>query len=395
MVVRACLLLTAISQALAAFAGAAPPHATVRAVTVSDEIVEGVLLGISATPAVELKVGSESRHLACADLLALEFRKGQALPEAGAAAIRLRNGDTLRGAIEGGSSRAVTLRTAAFGVAECPLSAIARIELPGPRPGQPIQAAEKLDRLLLRNGETIEGTLESLGATGIRFRSALLGDLEVAFDRLTAIVLAAQAAVSIAPGDGVLAIASADDGTTVSGQLKGLRPGILELQAAFGPALALRVDRLLSLEFRGGRLVYLSDLDPSEVRETPYFDLVWGYRRDRSVDGNPVRLGGQTFRKGLGVHSRCVLTYALGGAYRRFLATVGLDDEVGERGNVDVAVQVDGVTKFERKGLTGRDHPVPVALDVTGAARLTLVVDFGGDFDICDHVDWADARLIR
>ncbi|HRR83186.1 MAG TPA: NPCBM/NEW2 domain-containing protein, partial [Planctomycetota bacterium] len=282
-----------------------------------------------------------------------------------------------------------------FGVAECPLPAIARIELPGPQPGQPFQAAEKLDRLLLRNGETVEGTLESLGATGIKFRSALLGDLEVAFDRLTAVALATHAAPSPGPADGVVAIASADDGTTVSGQLKGLKAGHLELQAAFGPTLALRVDRLLHLEFRGGRLAYLSDLEPSAVRETPYFDLVWSYRRDRSVDGNPLRLGGQTFRKGLGVHSRCVLTYTLGGTYRRFLATVGIDDEVGEKGNVDVAVQVDGVTRFERKGLTGRDQPVPVALDVTGAARLTLVVDFGGDFDICDHVDWANARLIR
>lgn len=395
MPVRPCLLLIVLCQAWSAVAGAALPRAAVRAVTVDDEPIEGVLLGIDGTPTVEIQVGNESRRIACADLLTLEFGRGPAAPEPGAAAITLRSGDLLRGAIEGGSRRAVTIRSSAFGAAECPLAAIARIELPGPQPGQPFQAAEKLDRLLLRNGETVEGTVESLSATGIKFRSALLGDIEVGLDRLTAIALATQAASPPSREGGLVAIASADDGSSVSGQLTGLKAGRLELQAAFGPPLSLRADRLLTLEFRGGRLAYLSDMEPVEAKETPYFDLVWGYRRDRSVDGHPLRLGGQTFRKGLGVHSRCVLTYALGGQYRRFLVTVGIDDEVGERGNVDVSVQVDGVTKFERKALTGRDAPLPVALDVAGAARLTLVVDFGGEFDICDHVSWANARLIR
>ena len=131
------------------------------------------------------------------------------------------------------------------------------------------------------------------------------------------------------------------------------------------------------------------------------FDLVWHYRRDRSVDGNPLCLRGRVYRKGLGVHSRCELTYDLGGAYRRFLSDVGIDkeekgkDELREDGNVDVKVLVDGKMLFERKGLTARDGPVPIDIDLTGAKRLTLLVDFGDKLDICDHADWAAARLIR
>jgi hypothetical protein len=217
----------------------------------------------------------------------------------------------------------------------------------------------------------------------------------VTFDRLAAVVLASQGAAAAKPPEGILAIAHADDGTTLTGQVKGLKEGAIELQAPFSAALSLRLARLLSVEFRGGRLVYLSDLDPAEAKETPFFDLVWPYRRDASVDGNPLRIGERMYRKGLGCHSRCELTYALGGAYTRFLAEAGLDAEVGEKGNVSIAVLVDGKAKFERKGLTGRDGAVPIALDVAGAARLTLVVDFGADFDICDHLDWANARLIR
>jgi len=374
---------------------AQPPSLPVRAVTVGDEAIEGGLAGLDATPAIELLVKGEKRRMACSDLLAIELRQGKATPSRDEAALVLRNGDCLRGAIRGGSSRAVTLSSPVFGAAECPLAAIARIELPTPQPSRPLQPAERLDKLLLRNGELIEGTLESLDDKGVKFRSALLGDLEVTFDRLAAIVLATQAGAPPKAPEGVVAIARADDGTALSGQLKGLKDGAIELQAAFGAPLSLRVARLLSLEFRGGRLVYLSDLDPAEAKETPFFDLVWHYRRDASVDGHPLRIGDRTYRKGIGTHSRCELTYDLAGAYTRFLADAGIDEEVGDKGSVDIRVLVDGKPKFERKGLTGRDDPLPIALDVAGAARLTLVVDFGADFDICDHLDWANARLVR
>ena len=382
---------------LGAAAGAAqePPRPVVRAITVADQAVEGSLLSLDATPAIELLVKGVRQRLACTDLVALELRPGKAAPSREAAAVVLRNGDCLRGAIQGGSSRAVTVRSPVFGSADCPLQAVARIELPAPQAAQPPQPAEKLDKLLLRNGEVIEGTIESLDAKGVKFRSALLGDLEVTFDRLAALVLATQAGAPPKPPEGVAAIAHADDGSVVSGQLKGLRDGAIELHAAFGAPISLRLARLLSIEFRGGRLVYLSDLEPAEAKETPFFDIVWRHRRDQSVDGHPLRIGERTYRKGLGVHSRCELTYALGGAYTRFLADVGIDEEVGEKGNVDVTVLVDGKPKLERKGLTGRDEPLAVAVDVAGAARLTLLVDFGADFDICDHLDWANARLIR
>ena len=136
-------------------------------------------------------------------------------------------------------------------------------------------------------------------------------------------------------------------------------------------------------------------IEPAEVEETPFFDIVWRHRRDASVDGHPLRIGGKTYRKGLGVHTRCRLVYALDGAYRSFITDVGIDDEVGDKGSADVRVLVDGKLKFERKALTGRAAPLRIELDVAGAKRLTLIADFGPQLDIADHVDWANARLIR
>jgi len=365
------------------------------AVTVEGQSFACEVASIDATPTATLRVEGAAKQTACSDLQAIEFRQGEPTVDVQQSATILRDGGCLRGTILGGGGSSVKVASPLFGEVECPLQAVARIELPGVQPGAALQPGEKLDRLLLRNGETIEGSVESIGPKGIRFRSEPLGQIDIGFERLTAVAFAGQGPAPKTPPDGVVAVAYADNGTVVAGRIASLAAGKLALKALFGPEMALDAAKLLRIEFRGGRLVYLSDLEPAEAKETPFFDLVWHYRRDQSVDGNPLRLGGRTYRKGLGVHSRCELTYELKGGFRRFLADFGIDGEVGEKGDVDVAVLVDGVPRFERKSVTGRDGPVPVALDLAGAARLTLRVDFGRDLDICDHADWANARLIR
>jgi len=384
---------------------AAGPTFAATAVTVEGQSLPCEVVSIDATPTATLRVDGAAKPMACTDLQAIELRPGEPSVDIQQSAILLRDGSCLRGSIQDGSGSSVKVASPLFGEVECPLQAVARIELPGSQSGPPLQPGEKLDRLLLRNGETIEGSVEWIGPKGIRFRSEPLGQIEIAFERLLAVAFAGQGPApkgvrpihlfTKAPPEGAFAIVHADNGTLVAGRIASLAGGKLTLKALFGQEMALDAARLLRIEFRGGRLIYLSDLEPAEAKETPFFDLVWHYRRDQSIDGNPLRLGGRTYRKGLGVHSRCELTYELKGSFRRFLADFGIDGEVGEKGDVDVAVLVDGVPRFERKSVTGRDGPVPVALDVAGAARLTLRVDFGRDLDICDHADWANARLIR
>ena len=300
----------------------------------------------------------------------------------------------------------MSLRSPVFGDVDVPLGAVTRIELPNPAPAAAAPGpAGKLDRLFLLNGEVVEGSVESLAEGKVAFRSAHLGLLDVTFDRLTAIDFAAEGAAPKTTLKGVLAVVHCDDGTSVPGRVGPLLGGKLTVRTHFGPALALDLARLLRIEFRGGRLTYLSDLEPVSVKETPALGDPFPYRvyrRDRSVDGYPLTIGARTYRKGLGVHARCELVYALDGAYSRFMADAGINEkmadglEIGDRGNVDVRVLVDGVVKFERKGITGRDDPVKVEVAVEKARRLTLVVDFGADkLDICDQLDWGNARLIR
>ena len=111
--------------------------------------------------------------------------------------------------------------------------------------------------------------------------------------------------------------------------------------------------------------------------------------------GGPLSIGGRGFESGIGVHSRSVLTYELDGQYREFTAQCGLDDAAGLMGDVSASIVVDGEVKWEERHMRGGTQPRAVRIDVSGARTLKLRVDFGGNGDVRDRFDWADAALIR
>ena len=112
-----------------------------------------------------------------------------------------------------------------------------------------------------------------------------------------------------------------------------------------------------------------------------------------SDDGGPIRIGTAAFDHGIGAHAPSRIVVELDGRCSLFLADVGLDEEVGDRGSVVFEVWGDG----ERLAVSGivRGPPVavPIAADLEGVGRMTLVVTPGGDGNAFDHADWGDARL--
>ncbi len=162
-------------------------------------------------------------------------------------------------------------------------------------------------------------------------------------------------------------------------------------------AEAANLSAVAQIRFRSDKLVYLADLKPAKVVQAGMFDVAFPFGRDRSAARGPIRLGGATYPHGLGLHSRCELTYELGGEYVTFAATAGIDAAGGSRGNATLTVFGDGkqLTGQPLK-LAGGARPVPIRCDVTGVKKLTILADYGDDgIDVGDYVDLADARLIR
>jgi alpha-galactosidase len=141
---------------------------------------------------------------------------------------------------------------------------------------------------------------------------------------------------------------------------------------------------------RADETVLLSDLDLHKVMQD------WGSpRANKSVDNNPLAIGGEKFEKGLGTHAESVLFIDLQGGAKRFTASVGTDDEVTEkRGSMVFQIYGDGKLLWKSKLLRTGQPAEKVDVDLTGIKIIVLVVDDGGDGISFDHADWADAKFI-
>lgn len=180
-----------------------------------------------------------------------------------------------------------------------------------------------------------------------------------------------------------------------AGHLIELTPRTLKLKTFQGNDLEFSRTIVQQFEFANGRIVRLADLKPTAVEETPYFDRHWNYQVNKSLMGDPLRIGTTTYSHGLAMHSRSVLTYHLAGQYSRLGSKLGLHEDTGDLGNATVRVLGDGRVLFEKLKLTDTGQPEQLDLDLSGVQELQLEVDFGENFDIGDHVIWCEPVLLR
>src|SRR5215472_4874435 len=75
--------------------------------------------------------------------------------------------------------------------------------------------------------------------------------------------------------------------------------------------------------------VWLSTVEVSRIEQG------WGQAHaDRSVDGNPLHIGGRAFEHGVGTHAESIIPLELAGNGSHLSAWVGVDDETSHRGSV-------------------------------------------------------------
>jgi hypothetical protein len=186
-------------------------------------------------------------------------------------------------------------------------------------------------------------------------------------------------------------------GDSLSGQWNRFDPATnsIGLQMPWGASLSIPASQIVRIRSTNGRLVYVSDLKPAAVEQTPYFDRMLTYRVDKSLIGGPLKLSDGEYAHGIAVHSRTVLTYDIDGSYEEFKTKVGFQQPEGKLGQAIVRIVGDGKTLYENVDARGDQPPVDVSLKIANVRRLTLEVDFGKNEDAGDRVIWANARLLR
>lgn len=257
-----------------------------------------------------------------------------------------------------------------------------------------LRAKRPRDVVLLRNGDTVEGTLQTIKA-GQAVVEINKKTVPLLWEQVSAVALSTELLDRMTPkgtrarvtltraGGRITLVSASSDGETLTGK------------TSFGAALRLPLDKVAGLDVVGEGVVYLADLTPARYEYSPYLDEKWPLANDCTATGGDLRVGGATYDRGIGLHASSRAVYSLGKGYRAFEALVGLDDRDGRQGRVKVRVLLDGkpADLGKQELLTHGGGPLAVRVDVSGAKELMLEVLPADHGPVQAVVNWANARL--
>jgi hypothetical protein len=149
---------------------------------------------------------------------------------------------------------------------------------------------------------------------------------------------------------------------------------------------------------RPRRDVFLSDVEPfAAQRGVGMPELI--FSRDRSFRGRPLRLGEQTFEKGLGFAANTVVIYRLEDRYSRLRAKFGVDPDAVEgspKPSAYLTIFVDGKCRYTSGPILLTTAVRDLDIDLAGGRMLVIRMsgnwDDNGDISN-DLANLADARL--
>lgn len=331
------------------------------------------------------------------DLAAVRFAGKPATDNARGTKLLLANGDRLRADPVAADGDVLTARSAALGELKVSLSLIVGVQVDPDLPEDRLsrflaETKPGSDRFLLKNGDIVAASLA--GMDGEKFRvnrdnqeSELSRDLvgAIAFD---------PSLLDAKPSRDFAGQLSLVDGSRLTLKSMVSEGDKIRLESAAFPDAKLNPADAVELTFKNGRLVYLSDLAPEATKIETFADDPMPPRMDRSALGAPLRLGGRTYPKGIGVRGRTTLAYNVAG-FSRFETLAGMDESAGAWGSARFEVRIDGKIVFDSGEMSAAQAPAKVSVTLKDASRLELVVDYAQRGDVRDFADWADARLVR
>jgi hypothetical protein len=329
--------------------------------------------------------------------------------------ILLRTGDRFMGTLGDPDPEAVQISSPSLGAVSLPFGRIDQVRFLAQRASWPkVEAKVNSDTVFTVSGDKPSGTFKTIGRGEIAYHHARRNRevKQPTKDTLAlAFVIMNERDTPALPST-LYAIVQLTDGSEIRGTLKEYGANGLTFTDLYKVERTVAAGKLAGLYFQNGRVMYLSDLEPSKVEENANYirapeplpgDLAFPWQRDANAgDGGRLRIRNQEFRKGLGVHARSALTFALDGAFTRFQAVVGIDDHairltgMDPTGNVSFIVKGDGKVLEKRESVSSRAPANSITVDIKGVKELTLLVDFGDDQSgQGDFADWALARIIR
>ena len=362
-----------------------------------------VLLGAWTNERLTVE-GDPRGELPLDDVASLHFDRKPAAFSGGESFVLLANGDRLVARPATVSDDVLTVawkRGASGGDLKLPLETVAALvfDLPAAKADRQRLFADLQtlppgdDIVLLINGDRTRGEFEKLDGAFVELKGTT-GPLKLDRSRVRAIRFNPEL-TSVPKFEGRRLVISLVDGSRFTATSAEWQGTDLKLTTPSRQALTMPLAAVVSCHIYGSRVISLADREPTEVSFVPYLAARWPLVKNANVLHGPLSLRGTEYGAGLGMHSRMSVSYALAPNDREFRATVGVDDCANGAGSVRFAVELDGRRTWTSGEITGRSAPLDIPpVDVRGAMRLTLVVDFGQQADVSDYADWCDAVLI-
>ena len=272
-----------------------------------------------------------------------------------------------------------------------------------------IQAYEGTqDRLLLANGDSVEGTFRRLSALDVEFQMA---DRALKLDRKRVLEIHFAAALRHVPRQEPGVWVGLDDGTLLLAQQLQLSDDRLTVRLPVGIELTssplenafqfltyLRPQAGTDAAGATASVQYLSDLEPISFKGLGFLSTEWNYQDDRDVLGGTLKSDRYVSQKGLGMHATARIAYRVPTEATRFRAKVGIDDGTNGLGSVIFRVYTSQTGNqwkpvYESPTVRGGDFPRDVDVPLEDAKGIALVVEFADGADVLDHANWLDARF--
>ena len=313
--------------------------------------------------------------------------------------LTLTGGDVIHGRLGDGGSEVIVVETSALGRVSVPLESVVALNTPRSLLPTYLDTVRWLDstpvvmddRILLTNGDIVRGFITMIHDRNIRIDN---GESEVEVP--LRLVVAVRFAVSrkSAP-DAIHGVATLRDGTRLTLTSMDWSGHRVRAKWQAGAVVNIAADKIVRLDIAGGRWEWLASHRPISAQNTPMLSLHWEPATNRNVLGGPIKVAGETFEHGIGVHSRSSLTYDLKESYNEFVTSFGIDDDSGPLADVTVLILVDGRRCLEERNIRRGKLLGPIRLNIAGAKRIELVVDFGENGGLQDRFDWVEPALIR
>ena len=365
----------------------------------------GTIVGFEVGKGLVFRFGQKEESIAISNILEISSAKeNSCLTVDKYVEVIFENNDLLLGSIKELTTSGFRFQSFSFGLVNIKLSWVRSVRFL--EDGDSVALHEKfktvqgkrnekndVDCLVLRNGEVLYGIIEALGPEKVHIGSDL-GKIDIDRKQIYGVILTRNV-------EGVL-----NDDKEVKGILETISDEVMKVTFSgigndnlvgltqYGK-VQVKIDEVRRIRFINGAMIYLSDIKPEGIEQTPFFEVVYPCKFDKSQGGNPMMMNGEIYRKGVGVHSGSKITYYLGQKYQKFYCDIGIDDEVGDRGNVAFVVLGDGKELYRSKNVTGADQIIRLAISIMAVNRLVLLVEFGDEFHIGDHANWGGARVVR